>query len=103
MHALVLMAATGSTSAAGELHREHERFIDDLDQANKIVLGGSWRPAAAGLEAAYLLSCQSLDEARQIAAADPLVRGDAMRCQVVEWELVGVNTDAIDRSSLLYP
>jgi hypothetical protein len=64
------------------------------------VATGSRR--SPGFEAAYLLSCTTLDEARQIAASDPLVRGDAMRFEVVEWELVGVDPDAVDRDALLY-
>jgi uncharacterized protein YciI len=103
MHALVLMSATGTIPFPDELQREHERFIDRLDADNQIILGGRWRPPTAGIDAAYLLSCQSLQEAHQVAAADPLVRGDAVRCQVIEWELVGVNPDAVDRSSLLFP
>jgi uncharacterized protein YciI len=101
MHALVLMAPTGAVSADAELRADHERFIDRLDERNKVVLGGSWRPQAAGFEAAYLVSCGSLDEARELAASDPLVRAGAIRCEVIEWELVGVNPGAVDRSSLL--
>jgi uncharacterized protein YciI len=82
---------------------EHERFIDGLDQANKVVLGGAWKPAAGGFEAAYLVSCESLEEARAIALSDPLARAETIRCDVVEWQLVGLNPDAVDRSSLLYP
>ena len=81
MHVLVLMARRGNASAGDELQREHEQFIDGLDRMNKVVLGGSWKPAAAGFEGAYLLSCSSLDEAREIAASDPLVRADAIRCE----------------------
>ncbi len=67
------------------------------------MLGGGWTPAAGGFDAAYLVSCESLEEAQAIAESDPLVRADAIRCDVVEWELVGMNPDAVDRSSLLYP
>jgi uncharacterized protein YciI len=117
MHALVLMAPRRMTPAdaekpAGherfidrldpELHAEHVRFIDRLDQANKVVLGGALRPAAAGFEGAYVVRCESLDEAREISASDPYVRADAVGCKVVEWELVGFNPDAVDRSALLY-
>jgi uncharacterized protein YciI len=101
MHALILLAPEASRSA--ELDDEHERFIDDLDRANKVVLGGSWNPAAGGFDAAYVLSCESLDEARAIAATDPLIRSHAVRCEVIEWELVGVNPGAVDREALLYP
>jgi hypothetical protein len=41
MHALVLMAPIGTTPADDELQAKHERLIDDLDQANKVVLGGA--------------------------------------------------------------
>jgi uncharacterized protein YciI len=101
MHALVLLTPSASPTAG--LDAEHERFIDELDRGNTIVLGGSWKPAAGGFDAAYLLSCDSLDEARAVAASDPFVRSNAVRCEVVEWELVGVNPEAIDRASLLYP
>jgi uncharacterized protein YciI len=103
MHALILMSPSGKSPTDAELQMEHERFIDGLDQANKVVLGGGWAPAMGGFEAAYLVSCESLEEARAIAVSDPLVRADAIRCDVVEWELVGMNPDAVDRSSLLYP
>jgi uncharacterized protein YciI len=103
MHALILLSPGGRSPADGELQAEHERFIDGLDHANKVVLGGGLTPTAGGFEGAYLVSCASLDEARAIAATDPLVRAGAFRSDVVEWELVGVNPDAVDRSALLYP
>jgi hypothetical protein len=85
---------TGNGSADAELRADHERFIDRLDEANTVVLGGSWRPPTAGFEAAYLASCGALDEARGIAASDPLVGARAICCEVIEWELVGVNLAA---------
>jgi uncharacterized protein YciI len=103
MHALILMSPSGTGSADAELQTEHERFVDELDHASKVVLGGGWEPAAGGFDGAYLVSCDSLEEARAIAASDPLVRADAIRCEVVEWELVGMNPDAVDRGLLLYP
>jgi uncharacterized protein YciI len=117
MHALVLMAPRRTTPADAvqqvdhgrsidrldpELHAEHERFIDRLDQADRVVLGGGLRPAAAGFEGAYVVRCESLDEAREISASDPYVLADAIGCEVVEWELVGINPDAVDRGALLY-
>jgi uncharacterized protein YciI len=103
MHALILMTPRGTSPTDAEPQAEHERFIDGLDQAKKVVLGGGWNPPAGGFEAAYVVSCESLEEARAIAVSDPLVRAGAIRCDVVEWELVGMNPDAVDRSSLLYP
>jgi hypothetical protein len=102
MHALVLMA-TGTHDITDDLDRGHERFIDELDRAAKVVLGGGLKPAGEPYHGAYVLSCGSLDEAREIASSDPLVRAGAIRCEVLEWELVGVNPDAVDRGALLYP
>ena len=56
MHALILISPSGKHPADGQAQLQHERFIDGLDQANKVVLGGVWKPAAGGFEAAYLLS-----------------------------------------------
>jgi hypothetical protein len=102
MHALVLLAPSG-LSSSDELADEHERFIDGLIARHRVVLGGDWDPPVAGFEAAYLLGCASLDEAREIAGSDPFVRGGSMRFEVVEWGLVSVDPDAVDRDSLLYP
>ena len=44
-----------------------------------------------------------LNEAREIAESDPLVRDNAIRCNVSEWELIGINLSALDREALLYP
>lgn len=101
MHALVLLLA--ATDAALAEADDHVAFIDELIARKKIVLGGDWKPPVAGVEAAYLLSCASLDEAHAIATTDPFVRSGAMRFQVVEWQLVDFDADAIDRGSLLDP
>jgi uncharacterized protein YciI len=103
VHALVLLAPGAGHAAGEELQADHERFIDGLIDQKRVVLGGDWLPPIAGFEASYLLSCASLDEAREIAASDPFVRAEAMRFEVVEWQLVGVDPDAVDRESLLYP
>ena len=65
MHALVFLAPSGPTPADDELQAEHERFIDGLDRAGQVVTGGSLRPATERLEGAYLLRCESLEEARR--------------------------------------
>jgi hypothetical protein len=53
--------------------------------------------------AAYVLRCSGVDEARRIAAEDPFVVHDVVRPDCVEWELVGVNPDAIDASAVIRP
>jgi hypothetical protein len=102
VHALVLMAP-GTAAVTDAVDRDHERFVDELDKANGVVLGGALKPPGDPYHGAYVLSCGSLDEARAIAASDPLVRSGAVCCEVLEWELVGVNPDAVDRDALLYP
>jgi hypothetical protein len=84
MHALVLMAPGRNGPADADLEAEHERFIDRLDQADKVLLGGGLRPAVAGFEGAYVVRRESLGEAREISASDRLVRAEAISCTVVE-------------------
>jgi uncharacterized protein YciI len=82
---------------------DHEPFVDSLLARNLVLLGGDLVPAAGGAEAAYVLSCSSLEEARALVAEDPLVTSSSMRPEVVEWELVGVNPQAIEPSLHLAP
>jgi uncharacterized protein YciI len=102
VHALVLLSPGAKHESAEALSVEHERFIDSLIAERRVVLGGDWKPPVAGYEAAYLLSCATLDDACEIASSDPFVRGEALRFVVVEWELVGFDPDAVDRDALLY-
>ena len=44
-----------------------------------------------------------LEGAREIALSDQLAQAGAITCEVVEWELVGVNPGAVDQGSLLFP
>jgi uncharacterized protein YciI len=103
VHALVLLAPGAQASAGEEVGAGHVRFVEDLIEQKKIVLGGDWEPPIGGFEAAYLLSCASLDEAREIAASDPLVHSGGMQFEVVEWQLVDFDPEAVDRGSLLDP
>jgi hypothetical protein len=82
---------------------DHEPFVDWLLARNLVLLGGDLEPAPLGVEAAYVLSCGSSDEARDLVSRDPLVASGCMRVDVVEWQLVGVNPDAIERELLLRP
>lgn len=102
MHALVLLGAS-RTLYDEELQARHEAFIDELDRQNRVILGGGWEPPTDGFVGAYLLRCDSLQEAQRIARADPFVRSGAARCEVVEWVLVGINPQAVDRTALHYP
>ena len=92
-YVLVILRRGGSADDE-RLHAEaHERFIDSLIERNLVLLGGGFAEALDDADGAYLLRCGSLEEAREIADTDPYV----------EWELVGINPDAIDAAAVIRP
>lgn len=87
-----------------ELHATaHEEFIESLIRRNLVLLGGAFAKPVDGVYAAYLLRCSGTDEALQVAAQDPFVVHDVVRPECVEWQLVGINPDAIDESAVVRP
>jgi uncharacterized protein YciI len=94
----------GENAGADELHaRAHERFITGLIRRNVVLLGGAFAEAIDDVYAAYLLRCSGVEEARAIAAEDPFVIHEVVRPECVEWELVGINPDAIDAAAIVRP
>jgi uncharacterized protein YciI len=83
--------------------RAHERFISSLIKQNLVLLGGAFSAPAADAFAAYVLRCDGVEDARAIAAQDPFVVHDVVRPECVEWDLVGINPDAIDASAVVRP
>jgi uncharacterized protein YciI len=102
MHALIAMTPT-DIGQDEELEGAHEEFIGELEAQHRVILGGELAPPVAGHYGAYVIRCDSLDEARAIAARDPLVKRGAVTLTVTEWRLVGVDPEAVDRTSLLFP
>ena len=82
---------------------DHEPFVDWLLARNLVLLGGELAPPPLGVEAAYVLSCSSYDQALDLVAREPRVSSGCMRADVVEWQLVGVNPDAVERELVLRP
>jgi uncharacterized protein YciI len=82
---------------------EHEPFTDSLVARNLVLLGGGFEPQLHGSDAAYVLRCDTLADARQLVAEDPLVASGSYRGEVFEWQLVGVNPDAIEPSLVVRP
>jgi YCII-related domain len=82
---------------------DHEPFVDSLVARNLVLLGGVLEPPLGGADGAYVLSCASIDEARRLAAEDPLVSSGSTRADVVEWQLVGINPEAVDPALELRP
>jgi uncharacterized protein YciI len=81
----------------------HNDFVTSLIRRNAVLLGGSFATPLADLDAAYVLRCASLDEARELVAGDPFFRENVFQPELVEWKLVGINPDAIDPSAILRP
>jgi len=84
-------------NAQDERHDEaHEAFIDSLISRHAILLGGPLGALLGDVDGAYVLRCGSLDEAREIASEDPLVVHGVSRAECLEWQLVGIDVDAIE-------
>ena len=102
---VLVILRPGANADDKPLHEEaHERFIDSLIERNLVLLGGGFAEATVGgADGAYLLRCGSLEEAHELVATDPYVSNDVARASPVVWELVGINTDAIDAAVVLRP
>jgi uncharacterized protein YciI len=74
----------------------HVEFIDSLIERRLVFLGGDLSEPIDGIDAAYLLRCDSLEEARAIATGDPYAVHDVCEPEVVEWRLVGIDPRLID-------
>lgn len=101
-YVLVILTRRGSVNDEAGVQAAHESFITDLIRRNSILLGGGFDAPIGAAEAAYVLNC-SVDEASAIASEDPLVSNGVMKAEWVEWELVGVNPDAIDARVMIRP
>ena len=65
------------------LVRRHVAYIKELDRKGRFVLGGPFEEG----DGMIVLKASSLEEARQIAAADPFVSEGARTCTVRTWLL----------------
>ena len=78
MYVLVILK-DGRNAEAKPLHAAaHETFISSLIKRNVVLLGGAFADAVDDAFAAYLLRCDDVDEARRIAAEDPLAVNDVV-------------------------
>jgi hypothetical protein len=71
---------------------EHEPFVDSLIERGLVLLGGT----LGDVDAAYVLRCDTLDEARAVVAEDPLVSSGAFTPSIAPWDLVGVDLRLVD-------
>jgi hypothetical protein len=52
-------------------------------------------------EGAYLLRAASVADAEEWVTRDPLVASGRCQAELLEWDLVGINADALDPTLLL--
>jgi hypothetical protein len=95
-YVLVTLRPKGEVGQRDTDQAAHERFIDSLIERHLVLLGGDFARPVGGIDAAYLLRCAGLGEARALASEDPLVRGGVFEAEAVEWYLVGIDPEAID-------
>lgn len=62
----------------------HRDFLDDLRARGRLRLAGGFGDGSGG---AYVLRADNLEEARALAAADPLHVSGASRLTVFEWNV----------------
>jgi uncharacterized protein YciI len=74
----------------------HVEFIDSLIERRLVFLGGDFSEPVDEIDAAYLLRCDSIEEARALAAEDPYSIHRVYETQTVEWQLVGIDPVLID-------
>jgi len=79
----------------------HVEFIDSLIERHLVLLGGGFSDPIDGIDAAYLLRCDSLEEAKAIAADDPYAIHGVHDPDTVEWHLVGIDPELIDSNLVL--
>jgi uncharacterized protein YciI len=87
----------GSNRAAEPQHRAaHIAFIEAMEAATVVLLGGEFGSPIDGAQAAYLLRVSSQLEAEEWTAKDPLIVEKVFHARVVAWHLVGIAAAAID-------
>lgn len=93
----LVLLAPGPNRAAEPQHRAaHIAFIETMEAANVVLLGGEFGSPIDGAQAAYLLHVSSQSEAERWVARDPLIVEKVFQARVVAWHLVGIATTAID-------
>jgi uncharacterized protein YciI len=93
---LVLLCPGPNHAAEPQYRAAHIAFIETMEAAAVVLLGGEFGYSIDGAQAAYLLHVSSQSEAESWAARDPLVAAKVFHARVVAWHLVGIASTAID-------
>jgi len=93
---LILLQPGPNRAAEPEHRAAHIAFIETMEAANVVLLGGEFDSLLDGAQAAYLLRASSRSEAEEWAARDPLIVEKVFQARAVTWHLVGIAATAID-------
>ena len=93
---LVLLYSGPNRAAEPQHSAPHIAFIETMEAAAVVLLGGEFGSPIDGARAAYLLHVSSQSDAERWAARDPLVAEKVFQARVVAWHLVGIASTAID-------
>jgi uncharacterized protein YciI len=93
---LVLLEPGPSYESEPEHGAAHVAFIETMEAANVVLLGGWFDSPVGDASAAYLLHVPSQADADSWAAKDPYVAHGVFRARVAAWNLVGIARSAID-------
>jgi uncharacterized protein YciI len=96
LYFLILLRPGPNRAAETEHRAAHIAFIETMEAANVVLLGGEFGSPVDDAQAAYLLHVSSQSEAESWAARDPLVVEKVFHARVVAWHLVGIAAAAID-------
>jgi uncharacterized protein YciI len=103
MYVLVILQPEENADAEPRHAPAHVEFVSSMIKRNVVLLGGAFSEPIDDAPAAYLLRCRDLEEATRITAEDPYVVNGVTRPRFVEWQLVGVNPEAIEIDDVVRP
>ena len=93
----LVLLRPGPNHASEPDHRAaHISFIETMEAADVVLLGGWFDSPVDGANAAYLLHVGSVADAEGWAAKDPFIAHEVFRPHVMAWNLVGISKSAID-------
>lgn len=94
MYYLITLAEPDEKASA---EIDHESFIDSLVQRQLVLLGGPLDGVPwSGATAAYVLRCDSRQQANDLVATDPLVVSGVATATVRHWDLAAIDPRVID-------
>ena len=102
-YVLVLFRESSRYGERGAYADAHADFVTSLIRRNLVLLGGDFGETVESFHAAYLIRSESVAAARLLVADDPFFANGVFEPDVVEWQLVGVNPEAVAADDVVTP